>query len=463
MQNIPASSGTRDALLHRVFWRLHFWGGLLTAPLILFAALTGSLYVFTPQIEAWKYAGLDQIASPAADAPVSLDAQLAAVRAAFPDKSARMIVPAYTPAETTQVYLEDTTPENHRHEAHMQHAAAANDGHAGHAKAGQVTIAYVNPANGAVQGSLLEADRFRNWSRKLHSSMLQVDGWRWLIELGASWMLMMLMSGVYLWWPRGSAGWRSALRWRRPTNARANWRYLHSIVAIAMSLLTATILLTGLTWSRYAGDNFRIAQSALSQNTPRASQALQSTQPTHGTGTLPAQAIYAKVRAIAPDVQMQITLPRDEHGVWRIENYDRSQPQKRFQVVMDAYTGTTLFQSGWQQLPLLAKATAVGIPFHRGEFGWWNQVLLLLVAGTAVFSVVSGYVMWLKRRRSATVSAPKVGSTHLRAIPWWLAFAMLALCCALPMLGISLLVLLALEGMAALLRRSSSSSSTETV
>ncbi|MES2069599.1 MAG: PepSY domain-containing protein [Pseudomonadota bacterium] len=448
MQSADASSKTRAALLHRVFWRLHFWAGLLTAPIILFAALTGALYAFTPQIEAWKYSALDQISTPGVAPALSLDRQLAAAQAALPNQTVRMIVPAYQARQTTQVYLEDSAMQ--QHPSHAMHAEAAKAEHAAHSQAKAVTIAYVNPTNANVQGSLPESGRFRNWSRKLHSAMLQGEGWRWIMELGASWMVLMLMTGIYLWWPRGNAGWRSVLRQPGSANARAGWRYLHGLVAIAMSLMTMTILLTGLTWSKYAGDNFRLAQNAMAQNAPRAPRVLQSIQPAAGMSMLPLQAVYDKLRAIAPEVQLQITPPRTERGVWRAENYDRSQPQKRFQVMLDAYTGAILFQSGWEQLPLLAKATAVGIPFHRGEFGWWNQALLLLVAASAVFSVVSGYAMWWKRRRAATISAPKVRPAHLRAIPWQLALAMLVLACALPALGISLLLLLTLEAMAAL-------------
>ena len=67
---------------------------------------------------------------------------------------------------------------------------------------------------------------------------------------------------------------------------------------------------------------------------------------------------------------MQLSPPKTEDGVWRVESYDRTQPSKRFQMMVDAYSGAILYQSSWQDLPLLAKATAVGIPFHRGEFGW---------------------------------------------------------------------------------------------
>ena len=47
--------------LHRLFRRLHFWGGLMSAPIVLFAALTGLIYVFAPQIEAWRYSHLDTV------------------------------------------------------------------------------------------------------------------------------------------------------------------------------------------------------------------------------------------------------------------------------------------------------------------------------------------------------------------------------------------------------------------
>src|SRR3989442_15208941 len=90
------------AALNRLFWRVHFWAGLITAPIVLFAAATGLFYVFTPQIEAWRHADVDRVAVGAQSQP--LDAQVAAVQAAFPDQSVRFVVPASRSGETTQVY-----------------------------------------------------------------------------------------------------------------------------------------------------------------------------------------------------------------------------------------------------------------------------------------------------------------------------------------------------------------------
>ena len=117
--------------------------------------------------------------------------------------------------------------------------------------------------------------------------------------------------------------------------------------------------------------------------------------------------------------------------------------------MVDAYSGQTLFRSGWDQLPALSKATAVGIPFHRGEFGWWNQVLLILVALAAVFSVVSGLMMWWWRRPRGSLAAPQVGRQTLRQLPprtwWWLLPLAGTLSLALPVFGWSLALFMGIE------------------
>ena len=51
----------RAAKRRCAWWRIHFWAALLASPLALAAALTGLLYVFTPQIEHHLYAHLDEV------------------------------------------------------------------------------------------------------------------------------------------------------------------------------------------------------------------------------------------------------------------------------------------------------------------------------------------------------------------------------------------------------------------
>ncbi|MCW7536769.1 PepSY domain-containing protein [Aquabacterium sp. A7-Y] len=450
---------SREAALRRLFWRLHFWAGLLGAPILLFAAVTGLIYVVSPQVEAALYAELDRVAVRQARLP--LDAQVAAVQAAHPHAELRHVVPAHGPADSTQVYLR---PPHAAQAMHGDHSAA----HGARPAAGNKptlqhdhglptgSIVYVDPYTGQVLGQLQEMQRFKTWAKKLHSSVLQGDGWRWLLELGASWMLVLFATGLTLWWPRaqsqGGPGWRALLpRWGR---GRRTWRDLHATVAIALGLVLSVVLITGLTWTRYSGENFRVAQEALGQATPKPPPSLRSA-PAVGREPLGWQAVYDLVRAQAPDVSMQLTPPITPDGTWRVENFDRSQPRGRFTRVVDAYSGQTLFASGWNELPLLSRATAVGIPFHRGEFGLWNQVLLALAALAALFSVVSGLVMWWSRRPRGTVAVPRLELADVHLSPRWLWPVAAALAWAMPVFGWSLLALLTLEGLRLLVLRGS--------
>lgn len=109
-ENEPA--GIRAALLARrrnLFWRIHFWSALIASPFALVAALTGLLYVFTPQIEAALYGQLDRVAP----GPVmrTLDEAVAAAQLAAPG-GARLhsVIPAHAAGDTVRVHFVPMAP-----------------------------------------------------------------------------------------------------------------------------------------------------------------------------------------------------------------------------------------------------------------------------------------------------------------------------------------------------------------
>lgn len=426
--------------LHRLFWRLHFWAGLIVSPIVLFAAATGLLYVFTPQMEAWRHADLDRV--PVGSRHVTLDAQVSAAQASLPGQTLRYVVPGYAPGDTTQVVFK---PLPHVHSEHSGAAGLHDHG------LPMGTIAYVNPYSGTVVGHLNEMDRFKTWAKKLHSSALQGDRWRWPIELAASWMLVLFATGLYLWWPRAVIPGRPALGSWRPIvkRGRAAWRYWHGFLAVVMGLVLCTLTVTGLTWSEFAGARFKAMQKALGQDSVRIPTSLSSAASGHPP--LGWEEVWMRAKSKAPDISMMITPPATAQAVWRIENHDRSQPTGRFALALDGYSGEVLFSSGWKDMPTLARATAVGIPFHRGEFGVWNQVLLVLAALTAIFSVVSGIAMWWLRRPPGRMAAPVLDSVALRSMGRGQALALVlvgtTLSLAMPVFGVSLLLFLVLEAL----------------
>lgn len=451
---MPSSDAARDArvALHRLFWRVHFWAGMITAPLVLFAALTGLLYVFTPQIEARVHARLDRV--PVRPVVRPLDEQVAAAAAALPDAIVRSVVPGDAPGDTTQVLF--ARPRVGQGE-HALHAAAPV-----HLRGlPQGRIVYVDPYSAEVVGSLAETARFKTWARALHSSMLQGESWRWPIELAASWMLLMFATGITMWWPRSSAqggpGWRALVP--RFSGGRANWRDLHTSVGVLMSTLLVVVLVTGLTWSRHAGDNFRAAQQALHQNSPR--------PPTDLPALAGAEARQASLQQLFDtaraefaaaglgEAPLQLAPPSGAQAHWRVDALVRNDPTQRLTLLLDTRTAQVRYRSAWSDLPLLAKATAVGIPFHRAELGVWNQCLIAAAAIAAIFALLSGVVMWWKRRPAQGVGAPVVSASQLRTVPPILWALTTVLAVALPAFGISLAAFVGVELAAALWRRRS--------
>jgi uncharacterized iron-regulated membrane protein len=103
---------------------------------------------------------------------------------------------------------------------------------------------------------------------------------------------------------------------------------------------------------------------------------------------------------------------------------------------LDAYSGKVLFYSSWKDQTLFGKATAIGIPFHRGEFGIWNQFLLFIFGAGVIFSLISGWTMFFNRFKGDSFFIPPVHIGSWRGIPISIWLLALALLCLIPLLVI---------------------------
>ncbi len=455
---LPNITAQRRSLL----WRVHFWAALIASPFALMATLTGILYVFTPQIEAALHGHLDTVAPAGVARPLD-DMVHAAQTAAPPGWVLHSFSPAYAPGESARfAYLppmgsgQAAAGGGHNHGGHggEKPAAVSPAGSAGAKPAeflrpnfgfpGKAMVVYVNPYPVEVLGSLPQEDRFREWSRKLHSNYLQGDSWRWMIELAASWLMVMLVTGVVLWWPRAN----QAVLPQRNAGGRVAWKQWHAFLGVALSVMSAVILTTGLTWSKVSGGQIKWARDATHQAPPRiparlAQSAVASSA--HSSPQLTWEAALQAIRREAPDVSMQIMPPKGPAGVWRANQMDKGQPDKRFDLLLNAYSGQRLYFSGWDEQTAFGKATAIGIPFHRGEFGVWNQALLVIFGLGVLFSIVSGWEMYFKRRSKGMAGLPRLVPGAWKSVSPMAVGATLAMVVSMPLLAVSGAVVAAIE------------------
>src|SRR5688500_6984761 len=78
---VPAG-GRRKTSHYRVFWRWHFYAGILIAPILLVMAITGALYVFKDELERIVYA--DVVLITPRSGSVSYEQQVATAANAYP-------------------------------------------------------------------------------------------------------------------------------------------------------------------------------------------------------------------------------------------------------------------------------------------------------------------------------------------------------------------------------------------
>jgi len=432
------NTSTLAARRRSLFWRIHFWAALIASPFVLVATLTGLLYIFTPQIEAGLYGHLERVTPPAGAAMLPLDGMVLAARSAAPaGLEIQSVLPPAGPQDALKVGFGPPARAAGAHAGHVSAAAAAVAARPA-ADLARRTV-FVDPYSARVLGTQVDQDRFSEWARRLHSRLLQGESLRWMIELAASWMLVMLLTGVYLWWPQSN---QPALP-RAGVRGRQGWRQWHAFLGVALGVLSLAMVLTGITWSKYAGNQVRAVRDWAGQASPQVPPHLHS-MPT-GAPQLNYQQAWQRVQGLVPGVPVTLTPPRGPHGLWRAASADRPHPGNRFDLVLNAYDGSVLYRAGWERQTAFGKATAVGIPFHRGELGLWNQLLLFVFAAGVLFSTVSGWVMFFKRRRAGQLGLPKLLPGAWRAAPLWTVVLGIGLCVLMPLLALSALVLLAVE------------------
>ena len=409
-------------LTYRALWRWHFHAGLFCIPFVLVLALTGSIYLFKPQIDALADRAVDSL--PITGARATGEAHIAAAIASLPGSKLFVYEVPREADDAVRVHL--------------------------YAPDGTGRIVYVHPETLAVLKTVPHTARLTEFVRTLHGELLAGRTGSLLVELAACWALIMIVTGLYLWWPRETRGLAGALYPRLHSGSRVFWRDLHSVAGIWISALALFLLITALPWTTVWGAGFtelrKLGAPALQQDwsTNRADEHAQHLRDMRASGaplTTPVMLddIVRRVNALHLDPPVRIYLPSEQQPHWRVRSETQNRPRVR-EIEFDAH-GSLLRDDGFAQKPLLDRIVGVGIAAHEGQlFGPANQALGLLTALGLVTMSVSAIVMWWRRRPDGKLGVPAPRVTGFRIGPA-LGAAIAALAVLLPVFGASLVLL----------------------
>ena len=227
---------------YRTLWRWHFYAGLFVMPFLVVLAITGTLYCFQPQIEPLLYPHR-LIVEPQATPRLTEDALLAKARAAMPADARAVTAPIASASDRSTEFIFRLAD-------------------------GEKQSVYLNPYSGEVLGTLSVERRFMQVDRMLHRKLLLGKPGELLMELAACWTLVMICTGIALWWPREKTTARAALVPRFSLQGRALWKNLHAVMGIWLALGALIFVLSGLPWTGSWGKQFKALASAANLGAP---------------------------------------------------------------------------------------------------------------------------------------------------------------------------------------------------
>ena len=402
---ISPNSAKPSAMYFRA-WRWHFYSGLFVVPFLLTLAITGLVMVYFTGFQS-RLGDLVYVQPQKTTQTVTTQAK--AVYAQFPDAKLKEYISPKSPDLAAWFIV----------------------------ARGNVTEAVaVNPYTASVIKSVDKDGSGFSWARKIHASLLLGDAGRRIMEVAAGLGIVMIVTGLYLFWPRNGTSWAQALVPEWQATGRRWWKSLHSSLGLWISLVLFSFLLTGMSWTDIWGGKFVQPWGTF----PAAKwDAVPTSDLTHASlntagirdvpwgleqTPLPQSGSDAGVLGVTAGEpvnldgianlgnrlgftgQFHINVPQDEKGVYTLSadtmSGDLTNPFKDRTVHVDRYTGRVLAEAAFADYSVVAKGMAIGIALHQGDIGLWSAWAKVLFCLAIVLVCVSGIVMWWKRRPAGT-------------------------------------------------------------
>jgi uncharacterized iron-regulated membrane protein len=366
------------AALHQV----HSIAGLVLALLLAVIALSGAIMSFEDEIVDHLNAGIMQVAprqSPAL----------------MPDELVARLTAAQDVGKVSAVTLASDP------------AAAVHVRFARDERGARPSSLYVDPYDARVLGAP-RGEEFFATVRKLHRWLLipgDAKGWgRQITGVAALGLIVMLISGLVLRWPRRAG---SAKMWLKPNlglSGRGLHRSLHAVIGTWVLPVYLVMTLTGL-W--YSFDWYKDGAVWLLSRPQAASAKMQPKMPAGASETAQPIGFDRAWGAFLHEEGSRfskalLTLPAGPGTVIRIRSWgkDSTLDTTRDEFRVDAVTGQFVSAERYADKAFGEKIIANVLDIHRGAIlGWPGKLAFMIAAALMPLFVVTGILLYLSRRK----------------------------------------------------------------
>ncbi|HEY1225018.1 MAG TPA: PepSY domain-containing protein [Brevundimonas sp.] len=423
----------------RAVWRWHFYAGLLVMPFLMLLALTGGLYLFNAEIDRAVYADMARVEARAEQA--SPDRWTASARVTTGGEVANVLVPA------------------RQDEAVRITVRMLND---------SKRTVFVDPHDAQVTG-VTDYGGVMESVKRLHSLELFGPVMNIVVEIVAGWAIILVATGIFLWWPRGRPVGVVSIRATSPAR-RPFWRDLHAVTGLYAGAVIVFLAVTGMPWSAVWGDRFLnvMRESGLGRpeapgaapwlhaDHPNAPQGVGWTMenaalPAHAHGAPSLTRVIDRAETTGMPRPWLISIPKSEGLAYAVAHQNTRVEDART-LYIDGAGDQIRADIGYDRFGVGAKAFEWGIAVHQAtQYGQINRLIMLGGCIAVWILSISGLLMWWKRRPKGRLAAPVAPpGPRVRAAVLGIV---IPLCILYPLTGLSLLVAVGLDRAVAAIRK----------
>ncbi|WP_226669772.1 PepSY-associated TM helix domain-containing protein [Metabacillus litoralis] len=429
-ENIKNEKTARSSL-YKTVWRWHFYAALIFAPFLIILAFTGSIYLYKPQIENMIYKDLYEVTP--REERVLASEQIEEVKKKYPNA----LVTKYRPGESDDRSSEVSIISNEK----------------------SLTV-FSDPYTGKIIGELNNEDKIMDKVEEFHGELMAGTLGDRIVELAACWGIILVITGFYLWMPKKKLAISGVIIPRFNKGKKILVRDMHAVPAFWIAGGMVFLIMTGLPWSGFWGTQFQNIATQSGVGYPPSiwsGEAPTSTIKTKDIADVPWAAENldipsSDVEGFTPisiddvvtianregiDRSYSIYLPSEPSGVYTLSAYP-AKAQDELTMHVDQYTGAILTDYHFDNYGIVGKIVALGITLHKGtQFGWFNQLISLFICWGIIFVALSGYYLWLIRKKKHDISAPKAPSVF-KMKSFFILLIVLGI--IFPLVGLSLII-----------------------
>lgn len=203
--------------IKKIFGKVHLWLGLISGAVVFLVSITGCLYVFEEEIRTFQFKNRHELSELPSGRKLSIGSLADIIEVSGISNEIKKI--HWFPQALS------------KYEVHLVHGRRA----------------YINPYTGKM--SIVYNPDWLWYVEKLHTSLLLGEFGKWVIRINILIFLILLLTGLYLWWPAKKARRKQAFSVKTNGSFKRLNYDLHSVLGFYGLIILLLITLTGMWWS----------------------------------------------------------------------------------------------------------------------------------------------------------------------------------------------------------------------